>query len=1343
MAQTTFPLHTAQFDIYIDQLINIESPHYNLGKYLKLKGPLDTEAFQKAINSSPETFDVFKMRFDLGDSNPQFYFDENFNSLELETMDLSDRIDPQQVAISWMQKRFNTPFSIQKKNPLFEFVLIKIAHNEHWFFVRYHHLITDEYGLVIWVNYIAKKYKALISGSNLHVNYPSYKEEALKASEYRNSELYVADGIYWKDKIGDKPEPLLNQNIATSTKRIRKQGTYFFKISEDKQKSLDELVNITKSNLHQLTIAALLIYYGKISEQSEIVFGLPVHKRGLGELRNTLGLFSGVLPFKGLFKEDIKLKDLLKDIASARKEDYLHENYLTVDMLRLLKINSTESHLYDVIINYIQLNFELNFGNEIQSEIFSIQSEYDSIPLQLTWADYGEKQPLELRIQYSYDDFTAKEVALFAERVIFILDQFQFALDMTIGTINILPPEEEKLIKNFNPFAVPSQKEKSVSMLFEEQATLNPNAIALICGEQHLTYSELNERSNQLAHYLRIKGVNEERIVPICIERSPEMIIGLLGIIKSGGAFLPIDPEYPPERIDYMLEDCKAHLMLTGNHDLISDKIKIDKIDLFKDWSIINKQASTNLKTSFNANNLAYVIYTSGSTGKPKGVMIKHISLLNYISVFKDYFSINKNDVVIQQASISFDTSIEEIYPALISGGCVCIIKDRRDPEKIKQYIENGQATILSASPMIIEWLNKELSTIGNLRYVIPGGDLLHISAIDKLVDKVTVVNSYGPSETAIAVTFNKIKSIQDAPLIGKPIANCYVYILDKQNRIQPIGARGEIHIGGVQISKGYLNQPELTDEKFIKDPFNANPDSIIYKTGDMGCWLPDGNILFTGRKDNQVKIRGNRIELGEIENILLQNEQIKQGVVLTKENKASKKQLIGYLVTKKDKLDRKALKTYLVSKLPQYMIPEIWIELDSLPLTESGKIDRKALTEAYADENLKTVYEAPRNEMEAKLCSIWQELLKVENISIHDNFFELGGDSMTSIYVVSKVKNLGYSMQVKDLFLHQTINALSKAMLWQSSEEFKQKQVLSNGKHSESFIPAKIGNNKMPLYIICGGGGTVLKFRKFIEFLDKEQSVYVLQQPTETKDLATFPTDIQNIASRYVSEILAHDPDGPYAISGHCIGGIIGFEMAKQMEAMGKKIALLAMFDTILNKENIHSSQLSSNANNYKPELAQTLGKIYSKIHFETFLFTKHTKHAIEYKTKAIRASYKKFILKKSRDKEKDELNIYAEQEDTFESAYNNYEITPYMGRIVVFYAKDHYHFVDKDKNISYRKFYLSKIVKDRWKAYSKSAIFHEIEGEHSSMFDPAYGGKELAKKLQEHIEASKFESN
>ncbi len=710
---------------------------------------------------------------------------------------------------------------------------------------------------------------------------------------------------------------------------------------------------------------------------------------------------------------------------------------------------------------------------------------------------------------------------------------------------------KHQLLVEFNNTEVDYPTDKTVIDLFEKQAEESPKAVAVIFEEKQLTYKELNERSNQLAHYLRSKGVRKETLIPICIERSPQMIIGILGILKAAGAYVPIDTDYPEERIKYILEDTQATIAISSKESKLKlETFKgIDKIELDADLSFINQQPKSNIQVAIKNHYLAYVIYTSGSTGKPKGVMIEHGGLVNLSLSQADGFRLKPGMRTLQFASFGFDASCSEIFTALLSGGCLVLPrkKDLLSAEEFEKLINKHKVEVVTLPPSYQHVIK---DVLGTLKTIISAGEPLN-EALGKYLQAkgIRLINAYGPTENTVCV------SMSDDPIkdnhtivIGKPISNVQVYILNERGNLCPVGIAGEICVTGVQVARGYLNRPDLTAEKFIANPFRKEKEARMYKTGDLGRWLTDGNIEFLGRTDDQVKIRGYRIELGEIESVLHQCELVKQAVVLAKKDKEGNKLLVAYIVPK-GLFDRKAITTYLKGKLPDYMVPTILIELERFSTTPNGKIDKKALPDPNTSNILNSQYLAPRTEIEQKLANIWKKLFHIERLGIQDNFFDLGGNSIKAVQVVSHARRAGYNLQASDFFIHQTIEELSKVITSRFQENVL-KQGHLNGEE-RWIIPMQSKGTKIPFFFMSPGFSV---YDKIVPALDKDQPFYFFIPYSYNK--------VEEIASHYIREMKKIQPNGPYCLGGYCGFGEVALEMAQQLTAEGEKLTFLALFE-------------------------------------------------------------------------------------------------------------------------------------------------------------------------------------
>ncbi|HEY9194980.1 MAG TPA: amino acid adenylation domain-containing protein, partial [Mucilaginibacter sp.] len=811
-------------------------------------------------------------------------------------------------------------------------------------------------------------------------------------------------------------------------------------------------------------------------------------------------------------------------------------------------------------------------------------------------------------LTYNTDLFKAETMERMIGHFTTILQSVVQTPAEVIGRINMLSSEEkQQQLKDFNATYADYPTDKSVLDIFEQQVAQTPNAVAVTFEDETVTYQRLSDKANSLAKYLQAHGVKTETIVPICIGRGIEMIIGILGVMKAGGVYVPFDPEYPQDRIDYMLKDTGANLVISNS--VCSNKFakaNVQVVELDRHWAEVENYDAARLNSSVAAEQLAYIIYTSGSTGRPKGVMIEHRSVVNLVLAHKRDLRLKPGTRFLQFASFGFDASCNEIFSTLLTGGCLvmCSKESLLSAEDFSRLLSKQKVEIAILPPAFQQFIENVPDT---LRVVVSAGEALNEAAAKHIqLQGVELLNGYGPTECTVCAAQTHQPIRPDGIItIGKPMDNVQIYILNEENQLSPVGVSGEICIGGIQVARGYLNQPELTNEKFMNDPFAETPGARLYRTGDLGRWLPDGDIEYLGRMDDQVKIRGFRIELGEIENVLLQSGLVSQAIVLSKPDIDGVNRLIAY-VTSDTGYDKPTLIAYLAAHLPEYMVPKLWVSLDKLPLTTHGKVDKRALPDVDMAEQLNYNYVAPRNKTEEGLAGIWQRLLGIDKISIHDNFFELGGHSILAMRLIAAVKKeLGINITIRDLFINPTV-----AKLYRRSQN-------QNIDLTQSLIPIKTTGNKTPLYIVCGAGGTAFKFKNFVNLLDPEQPVYGLQQPLHISNPADFPDTIEGIAERYVTEMLLDNPYGPYALAGHCLGGMIAVEMANQLQAMGKKISMLAMFDADAKPL---AEAVAQQVNNNLPSLVKkSVSVISTKVKFELFLLMKHPKQAIMYKARKI----------------------------------------------------------------------------------------------------------------------------
>jgi len=719
-----------------------------------------------------------------------------------------------------------------------------------------------------------------------------------------------------------------------------------------------------------------------------------------------------------------------------------------------------------------------------------------------------------------------------------------------------------------------------VHEIFQLQVERSPQVIAVICENAQLSYEKLNQRANQLAHHLRQLGVKPEVPVGIYLERSLEMIIGVLGVLKAGGCYVPLDPAYPHDRLAFILEDTQTPVILTQEKFITSlPPHQAQVISLDSDWGEIAKHSPENLLSQATSDNLIYTIYTSGSTGRPKGVMIPHRGISNQIFWRQTTFGLTSTDKVLQNISFSFDPSVWQIFWPLCYGAQLVLSRPtgHKDTKYLVHLIIEQQITVIAVVPSILRVLLEEpgIENCQCLRHVTCGGEALPLDLIRRFytrlnLDKV-LHNCYGPTESSIDATFwtstrqisTQISTVT-AP-IGVPITNTEIYILDENLQPVPTGETGELHIGGMGLARGYLHLPELTAEKFIPHPFKQVPGERVYKTGDLGRYLPDGNIEFLGRVDSQVKIRGFRIELGEIETILSQYPGITQTVVVVREDFHGDKRLVAYIVPQNAAaVNIEQLRSFLKEQLPEYMIPTNFVVLNSLPLTPNGKVNRQDLPAPdYREQKSKVAFVAPRNAIEYELTEIWQELLGIRPIGIKDNFFELGGHSLLAIKLFRNIQQkFAQDLPLSVLFQSGTIETIAEII--SECQKLNIKQVSSAVGATSSLVTIQPHGSKPPFFCIHGLGGEVLCFRKLALHLGSDQPFYGIQ-PIGLDGKTPPYTKVEDMAFHYIQEIRTIQSQGPYFLGGYSFGGIIGYEIARQLLAQGEEVRKLVIFDACL----------------------------------------------------------------------------------------------------------------------------------------------------------------------------------
>ncbi|MGB8452383.1 MAG: amino acid adenylation domain-containing protein [Anaerocolumna sp.] len=1022
-----YALSSYQKDIWLEQCMYPGKPIYNLGGYIEIKGNIDIDIFRESIQLLIRQNDILRTRLidRAGEAYlailPEVLYTAPFH-------DFSMKENQAAFCIDWMKKEFLKPF--WPKDYFLQFDLLKCGENAYFVFLKVYHMIIDGWGCALLYSQLVDNYNELSEGNcEIKRDAYSYTDFIADDQNYRNSPAFLKDREFWKNKYRTIPEPLLSKGIDSNYGIDNPiwSDRCTLKI---KRVIYDRMVEFCKeencSAFHYL-LGILFLYFSKVCNQGDMVIGVPIFNRSNAKYKQTLGHFANLIPLRINPGKDMSFKELMKTIKYELLECYRHKRISFGEINRaVLGGGNDKENLFDISLSFEEQEIRKKFitADECRNVTMTHQHERNALML-LIWGHEGESDVcvnFDYRIQV-FEKFIPIEN--FISHFEYLFTKAMEKGETPISKIEIIPEEEKRvLLHDFNRTVMEYPRDKTIHGLFEEQVEQRPDHTALVFRDKKLTYRELNKKANRLANILRRQGIKTDNIVAVMAERSLEMIVGILGTLKAGGAYLPIDPGYPEDRIRYMFKDSGASALLTQKH--LRDKISYNGNIICLDDEELNREEDTNPDPVNKAEDLAYIIYTSGSTGKPKGVMVEHHGIINLRHYFKESLGVDGSDRMLQFASSSFDASVWETFTTLLGGGTLYLIpKDMiNNLEEFKKFINENGITITLLPPAYLTGI--EPGSLPALKMLVTGGSAITKELAGKWKDSVLYMNAYGPTEYSVIATTWKYREEDmgyDSVPIGKSIDNTRIYILDKDQRLLPVGVAGEMCISGEGMARGYLNRQSLTAEKFVDNPYEDREK--MYRTGDLARFLPDGNVEYLGRIDDQVKIRGFRIELGEIEANLLKYPQVLEAAVIAREDKKKEKYLAAYF-TAEGGPGADELREHLLKELPDYMVPSCFMQLAHMPITPSGKIDKKALPEPDISLGAGVEYVAPRNKTEEMMAGVWEKVLELERVGIRDNFFNLGGDSIKAIQVLSKLNGYKLKLEMKDIFEHPFIEELS-----------------------------------------------------------------------------------------------------------------------------------------------------------------------------------------------------------------------------------------------------------------------------------------------------------------------------
>jgi amino acid adenylation domain-containing protein len=1057
-----YPLSFAQQGLWFINQLTPDAPTYNIPIVISFKGYLNLAALQDSLNEIIRRHEVLRTSFTVVDGQPVQVINTSVPLTlaveDLRTLKTSERAEvAQRVATELAQEPFDLSAQL-----LLRAKILQLDNKSYQLIVTLHHIIADGWSIGVFIKELAALHEAFSVGTSPLSELPiQYKDFINWQRKWLDCERIQPLLAYWKQKLhGELPVLNLPTDRPRPPVQTFKGAQAKLVLPQTLKKELKNLSRQQGVTLFMTLLTAFKILLYRYTGQTDILVGSPIANRNRAEIESLIGFFVNVLVLRTDLSGDLNFLDLLARVKSTALEAYVHQDLPFEKLVEELQPSRDLSYnpLFQVMFvlqNVPKPNLSLPDVSVSYEEGYNGTSKFD-----LTLLMEDSEQGLVATCEYNTDLFNTDTVTRMLRHFQTLLESIVDDPEQYISKLQLLAPSEiQQLLVEWNDTKTDYPVDLCIHELFEAQVEKTPSDVALIFGNQQLTYRELNEQANQLARYLQELEVKPEVIVGICMKRSPEMVIALLAILKVGGAYVPLDPAYPEERLAFMLEDSQAKVLLTQTHlAQLFAKPKANVVCVDSDSHLFSQQSTPNLSSGVKPSNLAYVIYTSGSTGVPKGVAIEHQSCVALLTWSKEVFTNDDLAGVLASTSICFDLSVFELFVPLSWGGTVILVENALHLQELPTEV-----TLVNTVPSIITQLLQVDGLPASVRTVNLAGEPLQNQIVQQIYqnDKIQkVFNLYGPSEDTTYSTFTLVNKEDSIVTIGRPIDNTQVYLLDTQLQPVPIGVPGEIYIGGAGLARGYLNRPELTKERFIPNPFSNELNSPLYKTGDLARYLPDGNLEYLGRQDHQVKIRGFRIELGEIESALLKHPCVREVVVLASEEKSGDKQLVAYIVPLTDqKPTIDELRNHLKQLLPEYMAPGVFMLLDNLPLLPNGKVDRRALPVPESlRPNLTITYQAPQSQIEQQIAKLWQEVLHLDKVGIHDNFFDLGGHSLLMLQVNHKLRAiLQREISVVTMFQNPTINSLAQYLSQKTEEKSifepmrerirKQKEVLNRYK--------------------------------------------------------------------------------------------------------------------------------------------------------------------------------------------------------------------------------------------------------------------------------------------------------
>jgi amino acid adenylation domain-containing protein len=1036
------PLSASQKRAWIlEQMAPGRAP-FNRPLALRLEGPLDRAALARSLGEILRRHEILRTVFPERDGAPvQLVLAISPVAVAEHSLEALPRAARESEARRLATEAAASAFDLER-GPLVRFTLLRLAAHDHVLLMMMHHIVFDGWSEGILLAELAALYAAFSEGKASPLPEPplQYRDFAAWQQQRSTDARFENDISYWQAQLRDLPSALaLPTDFPRATAALSRGGQLSFTLDSGATNDLKAFARAERATPFIVLVAAFQAVLGRYAAQDDVIVGVPTAGRTHAETEAMIGCFMNVLVLRGDLSGNPTFRELLRRVRETAFGAYAHQEVPFEKLVEALRPprNANRWPLFQVMFNmHVLPKADTAAASALAIEPFAFDSDFvGGVDLGLRVDEIGAG--LVCTLAYAADLFLPETIERMAASFRTFLEAAVEDPGRTIGMLPLLgEAQRRRMLVDWNRTEVQYPGDRCIHELFEAQVRRTPEAVALEFERESLTYAELDRRANRLARKLRALGVGPERPVALCLHRSLEMLISILAVLKAGGAYVPLDPWYPADRLAFMIGDCGAAALLTQR--ALADSLQsLAPAVLAIDDGVDSDEATDATPTASNVtpDNAAYIIYTSGSTGQPKGVVVCHSSVCNHLHWRHQFFGMRATDRLLQAASYCFDDSVWEFFEPLSVGACVVMMR-RHDTARIASLIAEREITAVCLVPSLLRaFLDDDLSACRHLRRVTTGAEALPVDVVERFFARLDAElhNGYGPTEATVAVTFWKCKSPvgRSSVPIGRPIANTRIYVLDERLQPVPIGVAGEIHIGGACLARGYLNAPELTAARFIADPFSAEPRARLYKTGDRARYLPDGNLEFLGRYDDQIKLRGFRIEPGEIETALAQHSAIRESVVVAREGPGFGRQLVAYVTFRDGPApSAEALRAFVAKRLPEYMVPPTVVTLAAMPLDRNGKIDRRALPlpECPGEASPRN-FVPPRTPLERQLAAIWAQVLAVERVGADDNFFALGGHSLAATQVISKMrKSFDVEFSLRDFFEAPTLSAMATA---------------------------------------------------------------------------------------------------------------------------------------------------------------------------------------------------------------------------------------------------------------------------------------------------------------------------